>query len=283
MNTDTAPTSLMRDREIWTFLVGIVLANSAFVYSVSRGFIPIKFYYEGRFFLLGFLLVCAVWLFRRWDGVRGLVMPLTVWRVNPAWFLLAVAWPPAIATLTLIGKGLLLGTGLSEIHVTPQVLADRGLIRNVLLGAFIGEIVWVGYAIGRLKNRTSTLLASIIVGVFWSLWWLPIVLIGVAVVPGIPVAALFMSMVGIAIMCGFVYAHTRSGLVVLALQLSVNSSVLIFPTAPHSGGLATYWAFSTIYLLAALLLHVVFGPRPLFSRAVAPAAQVGVPARREPA
>ena len=88
---------------------------------------------------------------------------------------------------------------------------------------------------------------------------------GYGVIPGLPVIPLLLNQVGIAAMCTFVYMHTRSGFVVLCLQLMANSSVLIFPVNPIDGGLTVYWIFAASYFVASLLLFVVFGPKPLFS------------------
>lgn len=260
---------MFRDREVWTVLVGLVAANALFVHAISAGWLPMRWYNLGRFALLGAVLGAVVFLFRGWRAPFGLLKPLTVWRIQPLWFLLALAWAPLLATITLLGKGFLLGTGLAAVEVWPENVFEYHTLRTVLIGALIGEIVWVGYAISRLHQYTTMLVASIIVGAFWAAWWMPMVLLDLGVVPGIPVAALFFRMIGIAIMCGFIYAHTKSGLAVLALQFSVNSTVLIFPVAPLSGGIPTYMCYSTLYLVCSLLLYVRFGPWPLWPGAAA--------------
>lgn len=259
-----AAPSLLRDREIWTVLGAIVLANCALVYAISERWLPERVYYNGRFFLLGLVLCAGVFAFRGWKAPFDLLRPLAVWRFHPLWLVLALLWPPAISVLTLAVKGVMLGTGLDEIsRATLSLALRRDIFPNVLLGALVGEIVWVGYALSRLRRHTTVLFASVIVGAFWAAWWTPIVLLGIGVIPGIPVPALFVAQIGVAIMCGFVYAHTRSGIVVLVLQLSVNCSLLIFPTAPFSGGVPTFIAFGAVYLLASLLLYLRFGPWPL--------------------
>ena len=260
---------MLRDREIWAFLFLIVAANTAFIGAISLEYLSMRLYWKGRFLLLALVLVLVVWAFRRWDGVWAVLAPLTVWQVSPGWFVFAALWPPSIAVVTLVGKGLLLGTGwLAEINATSEVLVRS--LPTVLLAAFVGEIVWVGYAIGRLSRYASVMVASAIVGLFWSAWWLPMVVINVGVIPDIPPLALFVAMVGVAIMCGFLYAHTKSGLVVLTLQVSLNSSLLIFPTSPDSGGVPTYWAYSLVYFAGAVLLFWRFGPRPMLSLQPAP-------------
>ncbi|MFY7905509.1 MAG: hypothetical protein ACOVO0_05170, partial [Burkholderiaceae bacterium] len=87
-----------------------------------------------------------------------------------------------------------------------------------------------------------------------------IVIISVGVIPDLPLDALLVNMLGVAAMCGFVYSHTKSGLAVLTLQLSLNSSLLIFPVVPDSGGVATYWLFAVVYFIAVFLLYARFGP-----------------------
>ena len=89
-------------------------------------------------------------------------------------------------------------------------------------------------------------------------------ILGVGVVPELPVLALMFNALGVAVMCGFIYSRTGSGPVVLLLQIMLNSSALVLPIVPTNGGIPTYWAFALTYLSASLLLFLFFGPRPLF-------------------
>lgn len=100
------------------------------------------------------------------------------------------------------------------------------------------------------------------------MWWTPLVFMdaGISILPGLPPLALLVNVLGAAAMCAFIYAHTQSGLAVLVLQTVLNSSVLIFPVSPMAGGTATYWAFVTVYAIAGIGMHVIFGPRPLFTK-----------------
>ena len=254
------PTRL-RALEIWVVLGLLVLLNAAFVTGIHWKVVPFGLYAYGRFVLLGVLLVVMVTLFRGPRGALGLVRPMTVWRVAPGWYLLAAAWAPVMCVTTLLTKGL--STGFQVLRADFGIFTQPPAMMMITVGSFIGEIVWVSYAINRLTGRFTVLTASLIVGVFWTLWWMPIVLLGVGVIPGLPFGALLVNMLGVAAMCGFIYARTGSGLVVLLLQVMLNSMLLVFPVLPTSGGLKTYCLFAVIYLLASLGMHFVFGPRPL--------------------
>jgi membrane protease YdiL (CAAX protease family) len=264
MPSGVTRTALSRDIEVWSVLFAIVLANFAFIYAINDGLIRHGYYYHGRFLVLGLALAAAVFLFRGWKAPFELLKPLTVRGFNLLWFPFVILWPQFVAALLVIAKGLMLGTGFAELQkATMAVALDPKVLPTVVIGAFVGEIVWVGYAIARLGRSTTTLIASLIVGLFWAAWWAPMVVMNIGVIPGIPVWALFVAQTAIAVMCGFVYAHTRSGWVVLALQISANSAFLIFPVSPETGGVASFVAFGALYGLMSLLLHLRFGPRPL--------------------
>ena len=268
MNAKSFPASLWRDYEVWIFLVSIVLANSVFVYVIAEGLLSERYYWQGRFLLLGFILVAVAFSFRGFKAVWALVTPVLHWRVHPGWYLLALFAPPAICAATLLVVGLLQGVGTSLLTISLDLVTDPAISPAMLLSAFVGEIVWVGYSIARIKQHTSALIASLIVGFFWSAWWVPVALIGLGIVTGMSVPALFVHLVGVAVLCGFVYVHTQSGLVVLIMQLCFNSTLISFPATPQSaGGLVAFWAFITLYLLIALALFFVFGPKPLWHHA----------------
>ena len=264
-----------RRREVWIFLCLIVVVNSLFIAGINSGLLPLRLYNVGRFVLLGLTLASVVFAIRRFAGLRELVRSLSVWRVNPLWFVLALLWAPSVAILFLAGKSLMTGTNAFE-AMTFGLVVQPAMMRTVVIASFIGEIVWVAYSIGTLSRRFGMLAGSLIVGGFWSLWWVPMALFGKGIIPELPIVPLFVSMLGIATMCGFVYLSSRSGPAVLLLQIMVNTSFLIFPVVPTSGGTPTYLAFSAIYLAASLTLFILFGPRPLFGRL--PAAAGGEPA-----
>jgi membrane protease YdiL (CAAX protease family) len=252
----------LRAAEIWVVLGLLILLNVAFVAGIHWKVVPFKFYAYGRFVLLGLGLALLVTLFRGPRGALALVGSMAVWRVAPGWYLLAASWAPLMCVTTLLAKGL--STGFQVLRADLGIFTQPAVMTMILVGSFIGEIVWVAYAINRLAGRFTVLVASLIVGIFWTLWWMPIVRLGVGVIPGLPFGALLVNMLGVAAMCGFIYARTRSGPVVLTLQVMLNSSLLVFPVLPASGGLKTYWLFAVVYLLAALGMHIAFGPRPLF-------------------
>jgi hypothetical protein len=255
--------TFVRRHEVAIALCLIVLINAAFVAGIAAKLLPDRLYFHGRFLLLGSVLGGVVLVGSGIGGILDLLRPMARWRIAPGWYLLALLWPAFVSILVLAAKGLITGRGLAEIQLDVSVVTQPNVARTILLGAFIGEIVWVSYAIRKLSGRFTPFVGSQIVGAVWTLWWMPMVLLNVGVIPGIPPLALFLSMLGIAAMCSFLYAHTKSGLAVLTLQVMVNSSALVFPVMPTSGGIPTFIAYSAVYYACVVLLYLARGPRPM--------------------
>lgn len=259
----------VHEREVWVFLYLIVVVNAVFVGLISTKTLPGSLYPLGRFALLGGVLGTVVLVGSGWRGILDLLRPMLVWRVHPAWYLVALLWAVMIGTLVLVGEQFLASDPTPMTATVSAVLKPRIMVA-VLIGAFVGEIVWVSYALRSLSGRFTPFVSSQIVGVFWTLWWMPMVLLNYGIIPDLPPVALLINQTGIAAMCAFVYWHTRSGLIVLLLQIMVNSALLIFPVIPHIGGVGTYWAYAVTYYVCSVVLFLAFGPRPLFSKALAP-------------
>ncbi len=260
--------SALRNYEVWWFLGLIIVANAVFVSGIDFGILPDRLYSYGRFALLAGVLGGIVLLARGWEGIADLLRPMLQWQRSVAWYLFAFLWNPVICLLVLMALHTLHPSSMSEFKPNFAIALRPDIIRTVLIGSFIGEIVWISYAIRRLSISFTPYVSALIVGVVWTAWWVPMVFYNIGIVPDLPIAALLFNQIGIAAMCTFVYMHTRSGLLVLCLQVTFNFTILVLPVTPAVGGFTTYWTFAVTYFIAALLLFVVFGPKPLFTAPV---------------
>jgi membrane protease YdiL (CAAX protease family) len=135
--------------------------------------------------LIGILLT-AIYQGRKGLGV--LFRRLGLVRVGIGWYLFVLLWP-AIHSLVVTGLATLLGYAAPDFN-NPPVLREypappeafsAGFLPLLpmvfitqLLGSSLGEeLGWRGYATPRLQGRSSSLLASIILGAVWGLWHLP--------------------------------------------------------------------------------------------------------------
>lgn len=250
--------------EVWVFLCLIVVVNAVFVTMVAKDFLPRSLYPLGRFALLGGVLASVVLVGSGLRGIIDLLRPMTKWQVKPGWYLLALLWAVGVASLVLLLEQFV-ATDPTPYGATLHAVMKPRIQATILIGAFVGEIVWVSYALRNLTTRFTPFVSSQIVGVFWTLWWMPMVILNYGIIPDLPPVALLINQTGIAAMCAFIYWHTRSGFLVLLLQIMVNSTLLIFPVIPTEGGVGTYWAYAVTYYICAALLFAVFGPKPMLT------------------
>ena len=118
--------------------------------------------------------------------------------------------------------------------VGPWPLLPLVFLQTVLLGSPLGEEVgWRGYALPRLQRRTGPLTASLVLGVVWGLWHLPLV-----VTVGHPISGTFYGwfLLGImadAVVFTWLYNHTGGSLLLAVLgHASIAVTGLFLVPAP---------------------------------------------------
>ncbi|WP_394751115.1 hypothetical protein [Spongiimicrobium salis] len=246
--------------EIWIFLVLAPIINALFVYARTKGLVPGFVYTHGRFYILLFLLVCIVKYTRGTSGIKDMFRPMLKWNINPLWYLFGFLFAMTMGTLTLLLKGLYLDIEYSSLlKLNFAATSPRGSL-VILIWAFLGEVVWVSYCLRELSKIMKPFYASQVVGFFWTLWWIPIVILGEGVIPDFPIWALLIGMLGTAGMCAVVYGQTKSGLCVWILQFMLNMSLILLPVSPRVGGVPTYITFAIIYFITMLAFMYFMNP-----------------------
>jgi hypothetical protein len=249
--------SFIRKYEIWIFLFFAPISNAVFVYGIKLHLIPGRLYIHGRFFLLLFLLMAMVKFSRGNSGLKDLFKPMLMWKVPLRWYVFVLFFAPSVACLTLYLRSLYLGIDFTDFTLNFSYFEEFLFTFNLILFALVGEVVWVSFAVRQLSKIMNPFFASQIVGVVWALWWTPIVIFNIGVIPNLPILALIINMMGAAGMCSIVYGQTKSGICVWILQILFNSTYLIFPISPDAD-IQTYWTYSIVYFLVMLGLTFCF-------------------------
>ena len=109
-------------------------------------------------------------------GLRSLLSRVVRWRVAPVWYGVALLGP-IVLTLVAMALQLVLFGGqppslLAMVEELPTVVV---ISVYMLIQVGIGEeIGWRGYALPKLQAGYSALVSSLIVGMLWALWHLPL-------------------------------------------------------------------------------------------------------------
>lgn len=107
-----------------------------------------------------------------WDRVTD------VRRISARWFLVILLLSPvvvstaAVADLVLGGTSVSLGEWVYEVDTNP--IAFLPTLFFATLPPLLEELGWRGYALDRLQLKRSALVSSLILGVVWAVWHLPL-------------------------------------------------------------------------------------------------------------
>ncbi len=149
----------------------------------------------------------------------------------------------------LITLGLVLVLAFLPVLLDPAVLRERGLIGQapgffLLIGVVIGtfeEIGWRGYAQEALQRRLPVLTSSLIIGLFWGAWHIPLFFISGSYQAGLGVATPGFWSFFIALLVGspvYAWLYNRSGRVILAPILYHALGNFFRELAPDASNLA---------------------------------------------
>lgn len=211
----------------------------------------------GMWLLIVIMPVWVVWNVRsRVAGVRALLGSLAAWRVHIGWYGAALLLMPLLSVLGIMLLALL-GKQISAVIRTeplPELLPLllTVFIATLLYGGPLGEEAgWRGFALPKLQARFSPVVASVVLGVLWGLWHLPLHLNGFYQgsfpdgVAGIGLRLL--SSVGLAILFTWLYNRTQGNLLLMVLlHTAVNNT-------------AGFWLPITLgmYIMMAVLVVIV--------------------------
>jgi membrane protease YdiL (CAAX protease family) len=241
----------------------------------ARGWIPITI--PSAFAALGVFgpAVAALLLLvreRRRDGVRILFRDATARRFGARWWLAALALPPALLGTMYVGYRLIGGTH----HTTSTVgalfeagsgalVAVPALVLVTFALAYGEEAGWRGYLLPRLQARWSALTATLLVGVVWFLWHVPLLFLPGDRNGAMPLPLLAAFVLASAVLYTWLYNNTGgSVLAVTLLHGGLNvwgQFVAVHPA--ETGDPLSGVVMVVVVTFVAVVLVSVYGPRTL--------------------
>jgi len=180
------------------------------------------------------------------DGVRRLLRRIVLWRVGFRWYLFVLLGIPAIVVLSTVAMpGALASFQAAALPSTLLLYVVAGLFFLFAGGPVFEEIGWRGFALPRLQRLYGPLVGSLVLGVLWALWHLPLFLIPSWDTPHgnyLDVALFVIWAVSTTIVLTWVFNNTK-GSVLLAILAhgSINSTAVavygLFPAPAVTGGI----------------------------------------------
>lgn len=144
-----------------------------------------------------------------------------------------------------------------------------------LQGPVPEEFGWRGYMLDRLQSRWSAVASSLILGVVWGIYHLPVFFLEGASLATIPLWAWFIQVLAVAVLTTWLYNNTgRNLLAAMLFHGMVNLSVQVLPPFDLRPGADPRGFFfeTALYVVAAGLVAAFWGTRTLTRWAGNPAA-----------
>lgn len=185
-------------------------------------------------------------------GVQELDKGLMQWRVGLIWYMVAVLSPIVLFTISQIVTKLL---NLPVKIAVPQGdLSFYGILGFVInfFANTCEEIGWRGFALPRLQKRYSALIATLIVGILWALWHLPLVFLVGNPMSEFPFLWLIIIVTN-AFIYTWIYNSTKGSILLVALFHGALNIFGVFITG------VSPMAYALVNFVVAIILITVFG------------------------
>jgi uncharacterized protein len=187
-------------------------------------------------------------------------------RLRPVWWALIIIGPAALA-----GVAVWLSRSFHDYQPDLPLIEEPWLIPLIFLfmlflgGSVQEEFGWRGFALPRLLEIQTPFLASLVLGVIWGVWHLPLVFISGVSQEYMSFAVFLPLTLAFSFIFTWVYLRTNLNLFsALLLHTTINTSLNLFPTVElEAGGERSAMAYLLLlYALAAVI--VVVCERALF-------------------
>jgi membrane protease YdiL (CAAX protease family) len=242
----------------WLILLPAVLATSSLLEMPFPSILLVAIAQFGPS-LAAFILVY------RGNGKVGLIRFLrraVDFRIPLRW-LLAIVLIPLALTGTAMYLSILSGRSVppSQVLPGPAGIPLTFVFIFFLQGPVPEEFGWRGYALDRLQSRYNALTASLIVGVMWGIWHLPLFYIGYLLFPA---WAYLIAVPAFSVLFTWLYNNTGGNLLVaLLFHTMINLSIALFPPIEQNA----FLYLTVLYVVVALLVTLIWRPQSL-SRSV---------------
>ncbi|MDR7420152.1 MAG: type II CAAX endopeptidase family protein [Armatimonadota bacterium] len=210
----------------------------------------------------------------RKGGVRELLRRFLIWRVSVWWWAFVLLFPviPSVAALYLfswLGGPAVDWSGLKPLSsVIPMM---------VFLTIFAGmgeEFGWRGFALPRLQARYSALVSSVIIGLLWGVWHIPLFLtqgttqlkwqLEVGLIPAALGYTVFL--IAWSIQYTWVFNNTRGSVLLAAVLHGAGNAWIAGYIDVYRGRFGGVLALMVVSVVVSVIIVLLAGPANLSRR-----------------
>jgi membrane protease YdiL (CAAX protease family) len=204
----------------------------------------------------------------RKGGVRELLGRFLIWRVGIQWWAYGLFFMilPAVAALYLVQ--LFGGPSVNWSGLDPLYSVIPSIIFLIIFAGIGEEFGWRGFAMPRLQARHNALISSLIVGVLWSLWHLPLYFIkGTSQNDWVMAGGFFPTfftysafVIAWSIQMGWVFNNTKGSVLLAAVVHGAGNAWLGSIDVFSRGGFIGLVIFTAVNVIVSICIVLITGP-----------------------
>ncbi|MBX4262199.1 CPBP family intramembrane metalloprotease (plasmid) [Clostridium estertheticum] len=223
-----------KKHQIMVFLVMTFLISWTFwgiIYASYKGILSSNIYdrYFTIFFMLGAFMPSVMSIivngcFYGRKGIKALLKKLTIWKVRPFFYIVVLLFTPVLYYIPLFicnitGAGYKLPSNISN----PVMILLNFLLVIPFGGPLMEELGWRGFVLPRLQSKLNPGFSSLILGIIWACWHLPLFFIPGTSQYRVPFVIFIIQCIGTAMLYTWVYNQTDGSLLLpILLHASWN-------------------------------------------------------------
>jgi membrane protease YdiL (CAAX protease family) len=207
--------------------------------------------------------------------LRRLLAGFSLSRLSVRWTVVALVLPLAMMAAAIAVSVTVFGAPRPAVTVGVAGVVVAKFVRVLFLGGPVGEeLGWRGFALPRLQQHRNALDASILLGLVWGLWHLPLYfvlgtgqseLLRAGTSPAFAIGGFIGWTIGLSVLFTWLFNQTGGSLIVVILFHAAVNLAAFLPTAVGSGGPASLLNVLITWLVA-IAVVVRFGRARLASR-----------------
>ena len=160
-------------------------------------------------------------------GVRALLGRLIAWQVKGRWYVFAAGYWVGIKLAVALVHRLVVGAWPRFSDEAWIVMAAATVFSTMIGGQAGEEIGWRGYALPRLAARWGLGGASILLGVIWATWHLPLFFVPGADTYGQSFPMYLLQVIALSVAIAWLYWRTRSLLLTMLMHAAINNTNIV--------------------------------------------------------
>lgn len=205
------------------------------------------------------------------EGVRALFRKLLIARVGLGWYVFAIFGIAVLAVLTLVLYNRI-GSGPSLPILSSDAPPVSGPLQLVLIitlmylviGLVNGEeLAWRGFALPSLQTKYNALTSSLLLGVLWTLFHLPLFFTAKdSAQADMSFVSFLISTVGISVLYTWMYNNTRGSVLIAYLFHAASNTWTQVFSIDHANSFID-WTFTGVIVLLAMVVTILTGAENL--------------------